>query len=90
MPPPPAHTQDLVRSLGGTHFRSETFCLSVTLQRGKMAWEEVLVTLGHVLGLLAGARPTVPLFSGLKEPAIQAFQSWTKIVLLLLLFSTLI
>ena len=55
-----------------------------------MAWEEVLVTPGHVLGLLAGARPTVPLFSGLKEPAIQAFQSWTKIVLLLLLFSTLI
>lgn len=79
MPPPPAHTQDLVRSLGGTHFRSEGDSPEREDGLGRGAchtWP------------CAGARPTVPLLSGLKEPAIQAFQSWTKIVLLL--FSTLI
>ena len=44
----------------------------------------------HVMGLLAGMCPTVSVFFGLQEPAIQDFQSWIKIVLLLLLFSTLI
>lgn len=89
MPPPPAHTRELVRSLGGTHFRPGTFCLRVIPQRGKAAWEEECHP-SPVMGLLAGMCPTVSLFSRLKEPPIQDFPSWTKIVLLLLLFSTLV
>ena len=88
MPPPPAHTRELVRSLGGTHFRPGTFCLRVIPQRGKAAWEEECHP-SPVMGLLAGMCPTVSLFSRLKEPPIQDFPSWTKIVLLLL-FSTLV
>ena len=42
------------------------------------------------MGLLAGMCPTVSVFFGLKEPTIQDFQSWIKIVMLLLLFPTLI
>ena len=89
MPPPPAHTRELVRSLGETHFRPGSFLLRVIPQRGQAAREEDCHP-SPVMGLLAGMCPTVSLFSGLKEPAIQDFPSWTKIVLLLLLFSTLV
>lgn len=46
MPPPPVHTEGLARSLGGTHFKPVTFCLRVTPQTERMAWDEGLITPG--------------------------------------------
>lgn len=50
MPPPSVHAKGLARSLGGTHFRPVTFCLRVTPQTEKMAWDEGLVTPGRCNG----------------------------------------